>query len=243
MAIYIRTNSFLAIATQCKVSRMTVKRIVHKYRQQVSLKAGVGGNDHVTAMKDYVQVYIKFMLMINPELYLSEIRDNLARDLRLNGPDLPSLVTIHRFITQEGLTRKKCRRVAIERFTPENLMKRKAFIAWRKTVDSEIYFWSTKLGLKILLVPMVDHLQITPFPHLHRKSSLQRHRSLVLLVFTVLSKPFRLMPITRQQFLSMPSSILSSRFYQIIATWLWTTLQYIMMINWRKFLPRRTLRW
>ena len=40
------------------------------------------------------------------------------------------------------------------------------------------------------------------------------------LVFTVLSKPFRLMPITRQQFLSMPSSILSSQFYQIIATWL-----------------------
>ena len=52
-------------------------------------------------MKDYVQVYIKFMLMINPELYLSEInpelylseiRDNLARGLRLNGPDLSPLV-------------------------------------------------------------------------------------------------------------------------------------------------------
>ena len=55
---------------------MTMKRIVHKYRQQVSLEAGVGGNHHVTAMKDYVQVYIKFMLMINPKLYLTEIRDN-----------------------------------------------------------------------------------------------------------------------------------------------------------------------
>ena len=79
------TNSFLATAMQCKVSIITVNRIVHKYRQQVSFKAGVGGNHHVTAMKDYVQVDIKFMLMINSMLYLSETRDNLARDLRLNG--------------------------------------------------------------------------------------------------------------------------------------------------------------
>ena len=57
----------------------------------MSLKAGVGGNHRVTAMKDYVQVYIKFMLMINPKLYLSEIMENLARDLRLNDNDLPSI--------------------------------------------------------------------------------------------------------------------------------------------------------
>ena len=172
-------------------------------------------------MKDYVRVYITFMLMINHKLYLSEIRDNLVRDLRLNGPDLPSLVTIHRFIKQEGFRRKKCTRVAIERFTSENLMKRKAFIAWRKTVDSRNLFFVVETGFEDLLEPMVDHLQITPFPHL----------SLVLLVFRVLSKPFRLMPITRQQFLSMPLSVLSSQFYQIIATLLWTTLQYIMMID------------
>ena len=145
---YIRTNSFLATATQCKVSIMTVKRIVHKYRQQESLKAGAGGNYHVTAMKDYVQVYIEFILMVNPELYLSEIRDNLARDLRLNGPDLPSLVTIHRFIKQKGFTRKKCTRVTIERFTPENLMKRKAFIAWRKTVDPRNLFFVDETGFE-----------------------------------------------------------------------------------------------
>ena len=142
------TNSFLATATQCKVSIMTVKRIVHKYRQQLSLKTGVGGNHHVTAIKDYIQVYIKFMLMINPKLYPSEIRDNLARDLRLNGPDLPSLVTIHRFIKQEGFTRKKSTRVATERFTRENLMKRKAFIAWRKTVDPRNVFFFDETGFE-----------------------------------------------------------------------------------------------
>ena len=147
-ATYIWTKNFLLTTTQCKVSIMTVKRIVHKYRQQVSLKAGVGGNHHVTAMKEYAQVYIKFMLMTNPKLCLSEIRNNLARDLRLNGPDLPSLVTIHRFIKQEGFTRKKCTRVTIERFTSENLMKRKAFIAWRKTVDPKNLFFIDETGFE-----------------------------------------------------------------------------------------------
>ena len=160
MTSYIRTNSFLATATQCKVSIMTVKGIVHKYRQQVSLEAGVGGNHHVTAMKDHAQVYIKFMLMINPKLYLSEIRD------------MPSLVTLHRFIKQEGFTRKKRTRVAIERFTRENLMKRKAFIAWRKTVDPRNLFFVDETGFEDFLEPMADHLQLTPFPYLHRKSSL-----------------------------------------------------------------------
>ena len=106
VATYIRTNSVIATTTQCKVSIMTVKRTVRKYRQQVSLEPGVGGNHRVTAMQDYVQVYIKFMLMITPKLYLSEIRDNLARDLRLNGHDLPSLATIYRFIKQERFTKR-----------------------------------------------------------------------------------------------------------------------------------------
>ena len=52
VATYIWTNSFLATAMQCKISIINVNRIVHKYRQQVSLKAGVGGNHHVTGIKD-----------------------------------------------------------------------------------------------------------------------------------------------------------------------------------------------
>ena len=60
-------------------------------------------------MKDYVQLlYIEFLLMIDPKLYLSEIRDYLERDLGLKGPDLPSTMTIQRFIAQRGFTRKKC---------------------------------------------------------------------------------------------------------------------------------------
>ena len=51
------------------------------------------------------------------------------------------LATIDRFIKQEGFTRKQCTRIAIERFTPENLMERKALVAWRKTVDPRNLFF------------------------------------------------------------------------------------------------------
>ena len=97
------------------------------------LKAGVGGNNRSTVMKDYIQLYIEFLLMIDPKLYLSEIRDHLERDLGLNGPDLPSVMTM--FISQRGFTRMKCTTVAMERIRSEIIPRRKAFIEWRKTVD------------------------------------------------------------------------------------------------------------
>ena len=104
VATYIQTNSFVATAAQCQVSERTVRRTVAKYRQHVTLKPGVGGNNRATVMKDYVQLYIEVMLMVDPKLYLSEIRDYLQRDLGLNGPDLPSIKTIQRFIAQRGFT-------------------------------------------------------------------------------------------------------------------------------------------
>ena len=73
---------------------MTVRRILAKYRQQVTFKAGAGGNNRSTVIKDYIQWYIEFFLMIDPKLYLSEVSDYLERDLGLNGPDLSSVVTI-----------------------------------------------------------------------------------------------------------------------------------------------------
>ena len=45
-------------------------------------------------MKDYVQLYKELLLMIDPKLYLSKIRDHFESDLGLNGPDLPSIMTI-----------------------------------------------------------------------------------------------------------------------------------------------------
>ena len=70
VATYIQTNSLVATAVQCQISERTVRLIVAKYRQHVTLKPGVGGNNKSTVMKDYVQLYIEVMLMIDPMLYL-----------------------------------------------------------------------------------------------------------------------------------------------------------------------------
>ena len=108
--------------------------------------------------------------MIDPKLYLSEIREYLETDLGLNGSDLPSIMTIQRFIAQRGFTRKKkCARVAVERVRPENILRRKAFIEWRKMVDPKQLFFVDKKGLKILLGVVVGHLQTTHFHPLHPK--------------------------------------------------------------------------
>ena len=96
-------------------------------------------------MKDYVQLYIEFLLMIDPKIYLSEIRDYRERDLGLNGTDLPSIMTIQRFIAQRGFTRKKCTKT-----------RGKSFLSMRQ-------------GLKILPGVMVGHLQTTHFHPLHPK--------------------------------------------------------------------------
>ena len=57
-------------------------------------------------------------------------------------------MTIQQFIAQRGFTRKKCTRVAIERFRPENILRRKALIEWRKTVDPRQLFFVDETGIE-----------------------------------------------------------------------------------------------
>ena len=146
VAQYIMTNSVTATADDMKVSKSTVGRIVARYRQQASSKARKGGNDTRRVMKDYVQLYIEFMLAINPKLYLSEIRDNLRHHLGLNGRDLPSITAIHDFLTLQRFTRKKCSKIALERFSQANMLRRQAFISWRQTIDPRKLFFVDQTG-------------------------------------------------------------------------------------------------
>ena len=61
---------------------------------------------------------------------------------------MPSIMTIQWFIAQRWFTRKKCTRVAIEQFKPENILRRKAFIEWRKTVDPRQLFFVDETGVE-----------------------------------------------------------------------------------------------
>ena len=86
------------------------------------------------------------MLVINPKLYLGEIRDNLCDHLGLRPHEIPSLASIHEFLKKEGFTRKKCTKVALERFSATNMMRTRAFTEWRRTVDPRKLFFVDETG-------------------------------------------------------------------------------------------------
>ena len=69
--------------------------------------------------------------------YLGALRD----DLKLPPRELPSLPTICRTLLDLDLIRHKASQVPSERFSPENIARRAAFVNWRRTVDPrKLYF-------------------------------------------------------------------------------------------------------
>ena len=175
---YIMTNSVTVTADDMKVSKSTMERIVARYRKQLSLKARKGGNHTRRVMKDYVQLCIEFMLAVNPKLYLSEIRDNLHQHLGLNGRDLPSITAIHDFLKLQRFTRKKCTKIALERFSQANMLRRQAFISWRQTIDPRKLFFVDETGFLISGEIMTEYKPIIRFHHSVPRSDLIRLPSL-----------------------------------------------------------------
>ena len=100
-------------------------------------------------MKDFVQLYIELLVVVDPTIYLTEIQERLASDLGLQNDEVPSTAaTISRFLLSQSIMRKKCKKVALERFTPENIARRRAFIQWRSSVDPREIFVVDETGIE-----------------------------------------------------------------------------------------------
>ena len=81
------------------------------------------------------------ILKHDPFVYLSEIQTALRDDLNLPPREIPSLSTICRTLFDLDLMRHKASKVPSERFSPENIARRAAFVNWRRTVDPrKLYF-------------------------------------------------------------------------------------------------------
>ena len=132
----ILTGSIADAARENHVSdNSTAWRIVRKYQQQLNCHAAVGRHFQKDVMKDFVQLYIELLVVVDPTIYLTGIQERLASDLGLQNDEVPRTATISRFLLTQNITRKKCKRVALERFTPENIARRRAFLQWRYSVD------------------------------------------------------------------------------------------------------------
>ena len=99
-------------------------------------------------MKDFVQLYIELLVVVDPTIYLTEIQERLASDLGLQNDEVPSTATTSRFLLSQNIMRKKCKKVALERFTPENIARQRAFIQWRSSFDPRKFFVVDETGIE-----------------------------------------------------------------------------------------------
>ena len=119
-----------------------------EYQQQLNCHAAVGEHFQKEVMKDFVQLYIELLVVVDPTIYLTEIQERLASHLGLQNYEVPSTATISCFLLSQNVTRKKCKKVALERFTPENIARRRAFIQSRSFVDPRKIFVVDKTGME-----------------------------------------------------------------------------------------------
>ena len=143
----ILAGSIADAARENHVSYSTAWRIVRKYQQQLNCHAAVGGHFQKEVMKDFAQLYIELLVVVDPTIYLTEIQERLASDLGLQNDKVPSTATISHFLLSQNIMRKKCKKVASERFTPENIARRKAFIQWCSSVDLRKIFVVDETGI------------------------------------------------------------------------------------------------
>ena len=72
---------------------------------------------------------------MDPTIYLTEFQERLASDLGLQNDEVPSIATISSFLLSQNITRKKCKKVALER------------LQWRSSVDPRKIFVVDETGI------------------------------------------------------------------------------------------------
>jgi len=139
-ASYLQSGSYGVAAAENKCTYDAARKIVDKFLTTGLFDPG-GRGSPPTIMQPWKVAYLEALVTHDPFMYLSEIQTALRDDLNLPPVEIPSIPTICRTLVNLDLTRHKASKVPLERFTPENIARRTAFINWRRTVDPrKLYF-------------------------------------------------------------------------------------------------------
>ena len=139
---FLLQTQFAEAAFQKRVANNTANIYVNQFlRTGNCLPRKQGGANHVV-MSDWIEAYIEALLLCNPMLYLSEIRERVEDDLQLQPHQVPSLSAICLCIQRLNFTSKKIVKIPMERYTAENMRRRETFINWRKTIDPTMIFFT-----------------------------------------------------------------------------------------------------
>ncbi|KAJ7360019.1 hypothetical protein OS493_019107 [Desmophyllum pertusum] len=137
---YLHTGSCGAAAAENMCTYDTARNIVDKFLTTGLFTPG-GRGSPPTIMQQWKVAYLEALVTHDPFMYLSEIQKALQDDLNLPPREVPSIPTICRTLLSLDLTRHKASKIPLERFTPENIARRTAFVNWRRTVDPrKLYF-------------------------------------------------------------------------------------------------------
>ena len=90
------------------------------------------------------------MVLVNPFLYLEEMQDRLMTDLNLLPNEVASVPVICRTLHELNLSKHKSTKVPQERFTPYNLVRRRAFVQWRDRQDPAKLFFGDETAFNKL---------------------------------------------------------------------------------------------
>ena len=100
-------------------------------------------------MPPWKVAYLEALVTHDPFMYLCEMQAALRDDLNLPPAEVPSLPTICRTLLSLELTRHKASKVPLERFTPENDARRRAFVNWRRTVDPRKLYFADETAIQL----------------------------------------------------------------------------------------------
>ena len=139
-ASFFRTGSYGSAAAENMCTYDVTKKIVHKFLTNGIFDPGDCGSPP-TMMQPWKVAYLEALVTHDPFVYLSEIQTVLGDNLNVPPREIPSLPTICKTLLDLDLTRHKASKVLSERFSPENIARRAAFVNWRRTVDPrKLYF-------------------------------------------------------------------------------------------------------
>ena len=143
------TGSFSASARENRVSYNTARSICDKFVTTGDCQPGARGRPDCK-MQPFMAAYLEAMVLVNPFLYLDEMQDRLMTDLNLLPNEVPSVPVICRTLHELNLSKHKSTKVPQERFTPYNLVRRRAFVQWWDRQDPAKLFFGDETAFNKL---------------------------------------------------------------------------------------------
>ena len=121
LSSFFASNSVAEAAFQNRVACDTANSYVNQFlRTGNCLPRKQGGANHVV-VSDWIEANIEALLLCNPMLYLSEIRERVEDDLQLQPHEALSLSAICLCIQRLNFTSKKIVKIPMERYTAANI--------------------------------------------------------------------------------------------------------------------------